>query len=273
VGAEVTNDRGWLRIEGCTRCFAGAGGDQIRAVDDLTLHVPPGQVVTIVGSNGAGKSTLLSLVAGSALVDKGHIFIDKVDQTLQPSWMRASVVQRVRQNPADNVIGSLTIEENFALVIPDRHRFWLRRTPRARLREWATKALAPFEMGLEQRLGTLADELSGGQRQAVAVAMATMARPAVLLLDEYVAALDPKSARLVMEATERVVRETGTTTLIVTHDMSHALMYADRVLMMHRGRIVLDLDAEAKSGLQARDLIDLFETRSGDVISDRIALA
>ena len=128
-------------------------------------------------------------------------------------------------------------------------------------------------MGLEGRLGTLADELSGGQRQAVAVAMATTARPAVLLLDEYVAALDPKSARLVMEATERVVRETGITTLIVTHDMSHALLYADRVLMMHRGRIVLDLDAEAKSKLEARDLIDLFEKRSGDVISDRIALA
>jgi putative ABC transport system ATP-binding protein len=212
-------------------------------------------------------------VAGSALVDGGRIIIDGVDETLQPSWRRASLVQRVRQNPADNVIGSLTVEENFALVYPDRHRFWLKRRPRHKLREVAASALEPFEMGLEDRLSTLADELSGGQRQAVAVAMATIARPAVLLLDEHIAALDPKSGRLVKEATEHIIRESEMTTLVVTHDMANALAHSDRVLMMHRGQIVLDLDQEAKSNLDARDLIDLFERQSGDVISDRTALA
>jgi putative ABC transport system ATP-binding protein len=265
--------RGWLQLRRCSRSFSGAGGEEIRAVDNLTIDVPPGQIVAIVGSNGAGKSTLLSLVAGSALVDSGRIVIDGVDETLQPSWRRAALVQRVRQNPADNVIGSLTVEENFALVYPDRHRFWLKRRPRHKLRELATRTLAPFEMGLEHRLSTLADELSGGQRQAVAVAMATIARPAILLLDEHIAALDPKSARLVKEATERITRASEVTTLVVTHDMAHALAHSDRVLMMHRGRIVLDLDAAAKSTLDARDLIDLFERQSGDVISDRTALA
>jgi putative ABC transport system ATP-binding protein len=264
---------GALRVEHCTRTFSGAGGDEIRAVDDVSLDVPSGQVVTIVGSNGAGKSTLLALIAGTSLVDEGRILIDGVDQTLQPSWRRASSVQRVRQNPADNVIGSLTIEENFALVIPDRRRFWLRRTPRGRLRELAARALAPFEMGLEERLHALAETLSGGQRQAVAVAMATVAAPAVLLLDEHVAALDPKSARLVLEATERIVRSSGTTTLMVTHDMGRALRHGDRLLMMHRGRVVLDLSGDEKGSLEPRDLIDLFERQSGDVVSDRIALA
>jgi putative ABC transport system ATP-binding protein len=171
------------------------------------------------------------------------------------------------------VIGSLTIEENFALVVPDRHRFWLKRRPRTTLRKVAAQALEPFEMGLEGRLGTPADELSGGQRQAVAVAMATVSRPAVLLLDEHIAALDPKSGRLVKEATERIVQDADMTTLIVTHDMAHALSHSDRILMMHRGRIVLDLDAQAKKSLDARDLIDLFEKQSGDVVSDRTALA
>lgn len=271
--AVVGQERGWLRVESASRSFEGAGGDQILAVDNLTLEVVPGDVVAIVGSNGAGKSTLLSLIAGSTLLDSGRIVIDSIDQTLQPSWRRASLVQRVRQNPAENVIGSLTIEENFALVMPERRRFWLRRASRSRLRDIASRALEPFGMGLEDRLGTLADELSGGQRQAVAIAMATVARPAILLLDEHIAALDPKSGRLVMAATERIVKETKTTTLIVTHDMSRALSHSNRLLMMHRGHIVLDLDREAKATLEPLDLIELFERESGDVISDRTALA
>lgn len=266
-------DDSCMRLEHCTRSFKGAGGDEIRAVDDLTLTVPAGQVVGVVGSNGAGKSTLLSLIAGSSLVDAGSIVIDGVDQTLQPSWRRAAAVQRVRQNPADNVVGSLTVEENFALVVPDKRRFWLRRIRRSTLREFARSALAPFEMGLESRLGTYTQELSGGQRQAVAVAMATLRQPSVLLLDEHVAALDPKSARLVMEATDRIVRSSGITTLMVTHDMARALQHSDRVLMMHRGRIVFELDTQEKAGLEARDLIDLFEKHAGNVVSDRTALA
>jgi len=269
----VATTPGSLQLEACSRSFTGAGGDRIRALDDVTLTVDSGEVVAIVGSNGAGKSTMLSLIAGSALVDTGRVLIDGVDQTLQPSWKRAGYVQRVRQNPADNVIGSLTIEENFALVLPDPHRFWLKRRRRGPLRERAAEALRPFEMRLEDRLNTFADELSGGQRQAVAVAMATVAQPSVLLLDEHTAALDPKSARLVLEVTDRLVRSASITTLMVTHDMSRALLHADRLLMMHRGKIVTDIRDEEMKSLEPHDLIEIFERQSGDVVSDRTALA
>jgi putative ABC transport system ATP-binding protein len=262
-----------LQLSNLTKQFVDAGSQKITAVDSLDLVVGQGQMVGIVGSNGAGKSTLLSIIAGSTLPDAGRILISGDDVTLTPSWMRASLVRRVRQNPFDNVLATLTIEENFALALRGVRSFRLRPALRTSIREQAVESLRPFGMGLENRLRTLSEQLSGGQRQALAVAMAAATRPAVLLLDEHVAALDPSSGQAVMEETERIIKAHHITTLMVTHDMSRALVHSDRLLMMHRGRIVLDLTGALKEQLTPSDLVTLFEARSGEAVPDRSLLA
>jgi putative ABC transport system ATP-binding protein len=263
-----------IRVEGITKRFRQPGGvDEVVALDDLSLTVEPGSVLAIVGSNGAGKSTLLSIVAGSVLPDAGTIEVGGEDIGRQPSWKRSRIVARVRQDPTQNVFDALTIEENFALrEAGSRGRFTLRRAARRSSRDAARSALEPFGMGLEDRLHSLARTLSGGQRQAVAVAMATLIEPQVLLLDEYVAALDPKSARLVSEQSLEVVRKQGITTLMVTHDMAHALANSDRLLMFHRGKIVMDLTAAEKAKLEVPELVERFESLAGGALGDRALL-
>jgi len=262
-------------IDKVVKRFRSAGrAEEIVALDHVSLDVEPGCVVAIVGSNGAGKSTLLSVIAGSILADEGRVVVGGRDIAGLPSWKRSRSVARVRQDPTQNVFGSLSIEENFALRrAGSRGRFTLGRAVGRGMREEARAALAQFGMGLEDRMHSLASTLSGGQRQAVAVAMATMARPEVLLLDEHVAALDPKSARLVNARTLAAVREAAITTLIVTHDMAHALEHSDRLLMFHRGRIVMDLDQEAKDQLDVPQLVERFEELAGASVSDRSLLA
>jgi putative ABC transport system ATP-binding protein len=262
-----------LELSGLKKHFFDAGSQKIVAVDELTLSVPQGQMVGIVGSNGAGKSTLLSIIAGSTLPDSGKLVISGNDVTMWPSWMRASLVRRVRQDPFDNVLSTLTIEENFALALREAGSFRLRPALRSSVREQAAEALRPFGMGLENRLKTLSEQLSGGQRQALAVAMAATTRPAVLLLDEHVAALDPGSGQAVMQETERIIRAHRITALMVTHDMTRALAHTDRVLMMHRGKLVLDLAGSAKAQATPADLVRLFEARSGESVPDRSLLA
>jgi putative ABC transport system ATP-binding protein len=231
-------------------------------------------VVALLGSNGAGKSTLLSVIGGNLLPDAGSITIGGEDITLLPSWKRVGKVARVRQNPEQNVFSALTIEENFALALAKLPgRFTLRRAGGKKVRQRAAESLEPFGLGLELRLHALAGTLSGGQRQAVAVAMAMLGRPKVILLDEHVAALDPTSARLVSDETEQLVRSAGITTLMVTHDMAFALERADRLVMLHRGRQVMDIKGEEKAGLDVFGLIGRFEELTGDAIPDRLALS
>jgi putative ABC transport system ATP-binding protein len=263
-----------LVVTHCTKRFQGAGKDVLLAIDDLSLSVPQGQVVALLGSNGAGKSTLLSVIGGNLLPDAGSITIGGEDITLLPSWKRVGKVARVRQNPEQNVFSALTIEENFALALAKLPgRFTLRRAGGKKVRQRAAESLEPFGLGLELRLHALAGTLSGGQRQAVAVAMAMLGRPKVILLDEHVAALDPTSARLVSDETEQLVRSAGITTLMVTHDMAFALERADRLVMLHRGRQVMDIKGEEKAGLDVFGLIGRFEELTGDAIPDRLALS
>ncbi|HEY8581298.1 MAG TPA: ATP-binding cassette domain-containing protein, partial [Capillimicrobium sp.] len=263
-----------LEVRGCVKRFRGAGREVLVALDRVDLTVSAGQVVALLGSNGAGKSTLLSIVGGSLLPDEGSVVVGGRDITGLPSWKRVGCVSRVRQNPEHNVLSALTIEENFSLAIGSlRRRFGFRLTGGRQVREVARESLRPFGLGLEDRLRVLAGTLSGGQRQAVAVAMATLGHPDVLLLDEHVAALDPKSARLVSDETERIVREASITTLMVTHDMGHALERADRLLMLHRGRIVMDLEGSEKDALDVHRLINRFEELTGDEMPDRTLLS
>jgi putative ABC transport system ATP-binding protein len=263
-----------LDIRSCTKRFKGFGRNEITiAVNDVSLTLEPGAIVALVGSNGSGKSTLLSMIAGSLLPDEGQILVRGHDITALPSWRRTGHVALVRQNPEHNVFSALTIVENFALADCGKsRRFNLRRAAGLDVRKVAREALAQFAMGLEDRLDALAGTLSGGQRQAVSVAMATSRDPGLLLLDEHVSALDPTRARVVMEQTEAIVRRRGIDTLMVTHDMSHALKHSDRLLMMHRGRIVMDLDKDQKASLTVADLLVRFETLTGETLPDSAVL-
>ena len=263
-----------LVLSHCTKHFRGGGKEVLVAVDDVSLSVPHGQVVALLGSNGAGKSTLLSLVGGNLLPDSaGTVHIGGEDVTTLPSWKRVGKVARVRQNPEQNVFSAFTVEEDFALALAKQSgRFGLRRAGGEEIRRRAAAALEPFGLGLEDRLHSLAGTLSGGQRQAVAVAIATLGRPQVILLDEHVAALDPKSARLVSDETEELVRAARITALMVTHDMGFALERADRLVMLHRGRVVMDIEGDEKHGLDVFGLIARFEGLTGITIPDSLAL-
>ncbi len=211
---------------------------------------------------------------GTLLLDEGSLHIDGEDLSETSSWERASRIALVRQNPEHNVLSALSIEENFALAFMGRQRaFGLRRYDRTVVREAARDALRKFGMGLENQLSESTGTLSGGQRQAVAIAMAAVRNPRVLLLDEHVSALDPKRARVVSDVTEQIVRAQSITTIMVTHDLGHALAHSDRVLMMHRGKIVMDLAGREKIGLTLSALAANFEDLVGEALPDRTLLA
>lgn len=264
-----------IRLINATKRFAGLGKREVlTALDGLNIDVQRGCCVALIGSNGAGKSTLLSILMGTLLLDEGSLQIDGADVSDQPSWERATRIALVRQNPEHNVLSSLSIEENFALALMGRElTFRLRRYDQKAVRDAAKEALQKFGMGLEDRLSETTGTLSGGQRQAVAMAMAAVRNPRVLLLDEHVSALDPKRAKVVAEVTEQIIRAQSMTTIMVTHDLGHALAHSDRVLMMHRGRIVMDLSGEQKSELDLAALAANFEELVGEALPDRTILA
>lgn len=261
-------------LSGLSKSFPALGGrETVVAIDALDLSVEPGQTVALIGSNGAGKSTLLSLLMGSLFPDAGQLLIDGRDWAGLASWQRAGRVAMVRQNPEANVLSDLTIAENFALALHGpKGVLSLRRLPMAEVRRLAGEALAGFGMGLESRLDQSSATLSGGQRQAIAVAMAAVRKPGLLLLDEHTAALDPKRARIIGEATTRIAREAGMTSIMVTHDLAHAMRESDRVLMMHRGRVVLDLAGDAKTAVDAAELASIFERVVGEALPDATLL-
>lgn len=251
-----------LRIAQATRSFGAGTPDARRALDDVSLTLKQGEFAILVGSNGAGKSTLLNAVAGAVTLDSGSIHIDGQDVTGQPVHRRARLVARVFQDPGIGTMPALTVEENLSLA----HRrgqsrgFGRALTPPGRTTSQAL--LARFGLGLENRLDAPARLLSGGQRQCLALAMAMLPRPAVLLLDEHTAALDPRTAGMVMQATLAIVAEGQLTTLMVTHNMQHALDYGSRLLMMQSGRITLDLDGEARARLTVASLVERFRLNS-----------
>jgi putative ABC transport system ATP-binding protein len=243
--------------------------NEARALQGVDLTVERGQFVVILGSNGAGKSTLMNAVAGVHQPDSGTVHLDGKDLTGVADHRRARHIGRVFQDPMAGTAGTLTIEENLVLAE--------RRNGRRRLRvphgaEHHRELLRQLGMGLEDRLSTRVDTLSGGQRQAMAVLMAIQADPSLLMLDEHTAALDPAAAERVLDVTTRLASQTHITTLMITHNMSHAIELGDRTVMMHRGRILFDLDAEERAGLTLPDLIDRFRQLAADELSDRTAL-
>ncbi len=247
--------------------------DEVTALNRASLSLQKGEFVTIIGSNGAGKSTLLNALAGAIPLDSGTIEVDGHDVTNLPEYARAKYMGRVFQDPKVSTVGSMEVEENMALA-------YLRGQNRGlvfgvdnRLRGLFAEALSHIGLGLETRLRTRVSTLSGGQRQALALVMATISRPAVLLLDEHTASLDPKTARLILEITGRIISEEQLTTLMVTHNMHDAIQHGTRLIMMHEGSVVLDIGGAEKLSLTVQDLIHRFEHISGGVLSDRTLLA
>ena len=245
-----------------------------KALDGLTLTLAPGDFVTVIGGNGAGKSTMLNAIAGAWQVDKGLIEIDGVDITHMPDYKRAANIGRVFQDPMKGTAADMEIAENLSIAA--------RRGTRRRLiwglpkkeRESYKQKLAELDLGLENRLSSKVGLLSGGQRQAVTLLMATLKEPKLLLLDEHTAALDPKTAQKVLDITERIVYEKKLTTLMITHNMRDAIRYGNRLIMMHEGHVVVDVSGEEKQKLTVEQLLEMFTAASGnEFASDRAILS
>lgn len=247
-----------IEIKGIEKTFTQPGGERVAALRGIDLTIPTGQFVTVIGTNGSGKSTLLNAVAGSFLPDAGTIKIADVDVTLRPEYARAELIGRVFQDPFKGTCPSMTVAENLRMAelrgMRRGLRIGLNRASLDRYREM----LGGLGMRLENRLRASMGTLSGGQRQAITLLMATLKRPHLLLLDEHTAALDPRAAEQVIAITNSVVRENKLTTLMVTHSMEQALEQGDRTIMVHRGEILADLSGSEREGLDPNDLVRRF---------------
>jgi putative ABC transport system ATP-binding protein len=239
-----------------------------RVLRGLDLNIPTGEFVTVIGSNGAGKSTFLNAVSGDLLVDRGSIRIDDSDVTRRAAWQRSGLVARVFQDPMAGTCEALTIEENMALA-------WKRGAPRAfgfslnrKLRELFRDKLSILKLGLENRLADRIGLLSGGQRQAVSLLMASLQPSRILLLDEHTAALDPKTAAFVLELTAKIVEAGKLTTMMVTHSMRQALDFGSRTVMLHEGRVILDVSGPQRKNMSVEDLLHMFEKTRGEKLDD-----
>jgi putative tryptophan/tyrosine transport system ATP-binding protein len=262
-----------LELRGVRKVFFPGTVNEVVALAGIDLAIPAGQFVTVIGSNGSGKSTLLNAVAGTFPLSAGAVVLDGKNVSRQPEHVRSRFIGRVFQDPRAGTAPSMTIEENLAISMLRSRRSGLRRGVTKRRREVMRAQLAPLGMRLEDRLGAGVNKLSGGQRQAVSLLMATVAEPGLLLLDEHTAALDPKVAETIISLTASIVDERRLTTLRVTHNMELALRYGDRLIMMHAGRIVLDVDREHKASLAVPDLIAKFHEVAGEaLVVDRMLL-
>ena len=262
-----------ISLSNITKYFHKGSINEVLALEDVSLNVRTGDFITVLGSNGAGKSTLLNCLAGSYPVDDGSISIDGEDVTIWPEHRRAGNISRVFPHPLLGTCASLTIEQNLALAARRGKPHGLGLGVKKRERDLFQEKLGHLGLGLEDRLKDKVGLLSGGQRQALTMLMATMVRPKVLLLDEHTAALDPKTANQILDLTTLVVSEEKLTTLMVTHNMKQALQLGNRLVMMHRSSIILDVEGDEKTKLKVEDLIERFYTARGEEFSqDRMLL-
>ena len=262
-----------IAIHDLVKTFHRGSPNEVLALAGVNLQVEKGDFITVVGSNGAGKSTLLNCLAGSYSIDSGHIHLDDQDVTRWPEYRRAGQISRVFQDPLRGTCGSLSIEQNLALANRRGRGHGLAQGVRRSDRELFRNQLRQLGLGLEERLQDRVGLLSGGQRQALTLLMATLVRPQILLLDEHTAALDPKTALQVLELTERLIAEQQLTALMVTHNMRQALQLGNRLLMLHGGRVIFDVSGAAKSALTVEDLLEKFyAVRGEEFVSDRMLL-
>lgn len=259
-----------LDVRNITLTFNPGTTDEKRALDDLSLHAEHGDFISIIGANGAGKSTLFNAIAGSFLTDSGEILLDGEDITLMPEHKRAKRIGRLFQDPMRGSAPGMTIEENLALAAGTGG--WLSHVSRAEKQRFRDR-VALLGMGLEDRMRQPVGLLSGGQRQALTLMMATFHPPKLLLLDEHTAALDPGTAEKVLTLTKQIVQENGLTCLMITHNMLSALELGNRTIMMHRGRIVMDVSGAERDALTVNDLLQRFKDSAGSALdNDRMLL-
>lgn len=263
-----------LDLIGLKKTFNAGTVNEKTALDGLDLHLQEGDFVTVIGGNGAGKSTMLNAIAGTWLVDEGSIRIDDIDVTRLTEHKRAKYLGRVFQDPMTGTAASMQIEENLALAARRGARRTLKPGINNKERAFYKEQLKILDLGLENRLTTGVGLLSGGQRQALTLLMATLQKPRLLLLDEHTAALDPKTAAKVLDATDRIVKKDNLTTIMITHNMKDAIAHGNRLVMMHEGRIIYDVSGEEKKRLTVADLLHKFEEVSGDEFAnDRMILS
>ncbi len=252
-----------LKLEHLCKTFnAGTVNEKI-ALADLNLHLKEGEFLTVIGGNGAGKSTMLNAVAGTFPVDDGKILIDGNDVTHMPEHKRAAFIGRVFQDPMMGTAPTMQIDENLALAARRGQRRGLKWGISREEKELYFEKLKELGLGLEERMSAKAGLLSGGQRQALTLLMASLRKPKLLLLDEHTAALDPATAAKVLEISDRIVAENGLTCMMITHNMRDAITHGSRLIMMNEGRIILDIAGEEKKKLTKRELLDRFAALAG----------
>ena len=263
-----------LKIENVVKVFNPGTINEKVALNGLNLHLKEGEFVTVIGGNGAGKSTMLNAVAGVWDVDAGKIVIDGVDITHLPEYKRAKYIGRVFQDPMMGTAATMQIEENMALAARRGKIRSLLPGITKKERAFYREQLATLGLGLEDRMTAKVGLLSGGQRQALTLLMATLRKPKLLLLDEHTAALDPKTAEKVLDATERIVAKDNLTTVMITHNMRDAIAHGNRLIMMYDGKILIDVSGEEKKNLTVEQLLALFSKASGsDEADDKLLLA
>ena len=263
-----------LTLDHISKTFNPGTINEKRALDGLSLHLKPGDFVTVIGGNGAGKSTMLNAVAGVWPVDSGRIILDGVDVTAMPEYRRAQYIGRVFQDPMMGTAANMQIEENLALATRHGKKRTLRWGVTKAEREEYHEKLKSFGLGLEDRMTAKVGLLSGGQRQALTLLMAALQQPKLLLLDEHTAALDPRTAEKVLALSDRIVQEHGLTTLMITHNMKDAIAHGNRLIMMDAGQVVVDVSGEEKKKLTVPDLLAMFSRASGsDEANDKMLLS
>ena len=262
-----------LKIEDIHKKFEAGTVNENHVLKGLDLTVEEGDFISVIGGNGAGKSTLMNILAGGLQVDQGDILLEGKSIKQTSVRKRAKDIARVFQDPKMGTASRLTIEENMAIAKKRGARRGLSWGVKEKDREEFKKALKELNIGLENRLKVDTQYLSGGQRQALTLVMAALVKPKLLLLDEHTAALDPKTSEMVMELTQKIVESHDLTTLMITHDMNHAIAYGNRLIMLYQGKIVVDVKGKEKKNLTVEDLMHLFHQNSGEtLVSDELVL-
>lgn len=247
-----------LKIKSISKVFNPNTPDEHKGLDNLNLNVSEGEFVTIIGGNGAGKSTLFNVISGSMLCDSGKIELDGRDITYMPEHKRANFIGRIFQDPMKGTAPNMTVGENLIIAYMRSTKKHIMRGPSKKDKKLIREHLAELGLGLEDRMNTKIGLLSGGQRQAITLTMATLVKPKLLLLDEHTAALDPLSAKNVIDLTNKIVFENNITTLMITHNISSALSLGSRTIMMDSGNIAIDINGDERSNLSVHDLLNKF---------------